>query len=131
VSEGSPAGAPGPPTNAAAYLSITTARPGPGMVRVDVIGEIDLATAPRLRVALLAAIAATAAGTEIRVNLAEVTFIDAIGVGVLVRARGAASRAGVGLSLEHPRGLVLRILELLDLVDTLLATPDQPASPSC
>ena len=131
MSEGPPARAAGPSTTGSASLSITTARPTPGSVRVSVVGEIDMATAPRLRVELLAVIAAATARTDIRVDLAGVAFIDAIGVGVLVRASEAASRAGVGFCLEHPRGMVLRILDVLDLVDTLVAAPEQPASPLC
>jgi anti-anti-sigma factor len=129
VSEGQPVGAAVPLTTAAASLSIATTRPGPGSVRVAVVGEIDMATAPRLRVELLAVIAQAAGRSEVRVDLAGVTFIDAIGVSALVQANRAAGRAGVGFAVERPQGLVLRILEVLGLVDALLA-PGQPAPPA-
>jgi anti-sigma B factor antagonist len=122
VIEGSPA--------AGAALSIVTTEPGTGSVRVYVAGEIDMATAPRLRGALQAVIATVAAGTEIRVDLGRVAFIDAIGVGVLIRSRELARRAGVGFSVENPQGMVLRIIEVLDLVEPLQVTPVHPASPS-
>jgi anti-sigma B factor antagonist len=129
VSGGTPARAIGPPITAAQSLSITRARPGSGSVRVRVVGEIDMATAPRLRDYLLGVIAAAAAGTEIRVDLADVTFIDASGVGVLVGAERAANRAGVGFCAERPQGVVLRIFQVLNLSDVLLAVPGRPAAP--
>ena len=88
-----------------------------------------MATAPQLRCELHSAIAAAAARSEVRVDLGGVTFMDAVGVGVLLRANQAACEARVGFALEHPRGVVLRILEVLNLVDTLLAAPGQPAAP--
>jgi anti-sigma B factor antagonist len=114
---------------AAAPLSIITARSGPGTIRVHLAGEIDMATAPQLRVALLAVIAEAAPQTEVRVDLGRVAFIDAIGIGVLVRGREAARQAGVGFSVDNPRGIVLRIIEVLDLVDALRVTPARHRSP--
>jgi anti-sigma B factor antagonist len=118
-----------PPTVDPAWLSTTTVRLGPGLVRVTAMGEIDMATAPRLEVELLAAIAGAAERTEVRVDLLAVTFIDAIGVGILVRANRVARDAGVRFAVERPQGLVLRILEVLGLV-ALVADPGEPARPT-
>lgn len=120
----------GSPVAAAASLSIITARPGPDSVRVYLAGEIDIATAPRLRVTLQSVVAAAPPQTEIRVDLSRVSFIDAIGIGILVRGREAAARAGVGFSVENPRGIVLRIIEVLDLVEVLRVTTVRRTSPS-
>jgi anti-anti-sigma factor len=117
-------------SRAAAPLSIVTAQPEAGTVRVHLAGEVDLATSGQLRVALLAVVAAAAPSTHVRVDLAQVTFIDAGGIGVLIRARAAAHRAGVGFSVHNPRGIVRRVIDVLDLTDMLRVTPVRPASPS-
>lgn len=107
--------APGDP-----LLSVSIVRPGPGVVRVHVAGDVDLATAPRLQTALLAAVAAAAPPAEVQVDLAEVTFLDAVGIGVLVRGRNAARSAGVGFSAYNARGVVLQVLEVVGLADVFL-----------
>jgi anti-anti-sigma factor len=108
-------GSPGDP-----QLSVITVRPAPEVVRVHVAGEVDLATAPRLQTALLAAVAAAAPPTEVQVDLAEVTFLDAVGIGVLVRGREAARRTGVGFSAYNAHGIVLQVLEVVGLADVFL-----------
>jgi anti-sigma B factor antagonist len=113
----------------AAALSIITTRLGPASVQVYLAGEIDMATAPRLRAELLAAIAAAGAHTEVLVDLCRVSFIDAIGIGVLIHGSEAARRAGLGFAVANPRGIVLRIIEVLDLVEAFGITPVQPMSP--
>lgn len=114
--------------DAAASLTIDTEQSGPASVRVRLTGEIDLATAPQLRAALLSVILAAPPRTDVRVDLSGVTFVDATGVGVLVRANRAARRAGLGFAVAHPTGMVLRILEVLDLTEVLAA--GQPAAQS-
>lgn len=100
-------------------LSIITARPAPGVVRVYVVGEIDLATAGQLRTGLSAVIATAEPGTEIRVDLELVTFLDAMGIGVLVRSCHAARDAGLDFAVHNPRGIVARVIELLGVVELL------------
>jgi anti-sigma B factor antagonist len=101
-------------------LSVATVRPGPGVIRLQVAGEVDLATAPRLQAAQLAAVAAAAAPAEVQVDLYEVTFLDAVGIGVLVRGREAARRTGLGFSAYNAHGIVLRVLEVVGLADVFL-----------
>jgi anti-sigma B factor antagonist len=100
-------------------LSIITTRPAPGIVRVYLAGEIDLATAGQLRTALSAVIAAAEPGTEVWVDLALVTFLDAMGIGVLVRSCHAARDAGLDIAVHKPRGIVQRVIELLGVVELL------------
>jgi anti-sigma B factor antagonist len=80
---------------------------GPG--RVVVAGEIDLRTAPELRVALDAA--AGEQGAELVIDLTEVTFIDSSGITELLRV----SKAGHRLRLQHPAAAVRRVFELVGL----------------
>lgn len=108
---------------AIAPLTIVTTRSASDTVRIYLAGEIDLATGRQLQGALLAVIDAAAPGTEVRVDLARVTFIDATGVGVLVRSRQAARDAALEFSVHNPQGMVQRIIDVLGLVDLLGITP--------
>ena len=69
---------------------------------VAVEGDVDLASAPALRAAL------DDRAVEV-VDLAAVTFIDAVGLGVLLQAHRA--RAG-GMTLRAPSPCVRRLLQL-------------------
>jgi anti-anti-sigma factor len=83
--------------------------------RIHVVGEVDLATAPQLKITLLNAIEALAPPHEVRIDLAEVTFMDAAGVAVLIDGRDAAQCCGVGFTVENARGIVRRVFDLLGL----------------
>jgi anti-sigma B factor antagonist len=91
-------------------------------VRIDVTGEIDLATCPRLRMELLAAIEAPVPPKGLRIDLAAATFIDARGIGVLLAGLDAAQRRGVDFAVQNAQGIVLRALNILGLAETLQAT---------
>jgi anti-sigma B factor antagonist len=84
-------------------------------VRIDVAGEIDLATCAQLETELLAAIEAPTPPKRVRIDLAAVTFIDARGVAVLVDSRDAAQRRGVDFAVQNAQGIVLRVLDILGL----------------
>lgn len=88
-------------------------------VRIEVAGEIDLATCPRLKWELLAAIEAATPPRKILIDLSAVTFIDARGVGVLVDGLDAARRRGVDYAVQNAQGIVLRVLDILGLAETL------------
>lgn len=107
-------------------LLVTVRRSGTG-IRVEVAGEVDLATAPRLRRALLDAVRGAPPPPEVRVDLVGVAFMDAQGVAALSEGRAAARRAGVGFSVHHPQAMVLRILDVLGLTRELgVVVPLQP-----
>ncbi|SDM17293.1 STAS domain-containing protein [Allokutzneria albata] len=86
-------------------LTIGVVRGGRAAV-VTVAGEIDIATAPRLRTALLAE---CGDHDELVVDLAGVSHLDCAGVGALLAARAAVGR----LRLVGAHGIVLRVLEIL------------------
>jgi anti-sigma B factor antagonist len=83
-------------------------------------GELDLATAPRLRDALIEAIDT---GTHIVVDLELVGFVDSVGFGVLVGGLKRARTHGGDLVLVCSSRTVLRPLEItgLDRVFTIHA----------
>ena len=92
-------------------------------VCVYAAGEIDMATAPKWRTVLLAAIEQPIPLRHMRVDLAEVTFMDASGIGVLISARESARCRGVGFTVQNPNGVVARLFAILDLTETLTLAP--------
>jgi anti-anti-sigma factor len=91
-----------------------------GAACVAVAGEVDVEAAPRLRDALVEAVAD---GEQVVVDLSSVTFMDSAGLSALVVAHRVAEARGVRLRL---RGVPPRVLTLIarghDLrgVETLL-----------
>ncbi|WBP84546.1 STAS domain-containing protein [Kitasatospora cathayae] len=83
-------------------------------------GEIDLATAPRLRHRLAAALEAH---REVVLDLSEVTFMDCSGLRVLVQARNQADQYGGRLVLRGVGRPVARLLKLTGLSRRLAASP--------
>ncbi len=81
---------------------------------VFVVGEVDLATVPELREGLQRALSASS-GTHVVVDVTDVEFIDAAGIGALVDAAVDARAAGGELVLRRPSRAVRRVLELLSL----------------
>ena len=80
-----------------------------GTTVVVVSGEIDMATAPKLRAHLV-----TAKGHVI-VDLRAVSFLDSSGIAALVDARKRLTDAGGNLLLRKPEGIVRRALEIIGL----------------
>lgn len=81
-----------------------------GGVRIKAAGEIDLAVHDQLQRALDAALQKVP--TRLRVDLSAVTFLDAGGSGILVRAACRAREAGIPLYVVGAAGLVARVLEI-------------------
>ena len=92
-----------PPDVADAFL-------GGSYVTIRLGGEIDLASRDAVSAALLACPTDT---LELRVDLAQVTFIDVTGVAVLLAAANNLERRGGSLTLEQPHPRIRRILSLL------------------
>jgi anti-sigma B factor antagonist len=102
-------------------LHVTTTA---GYTVVEIGGEIDVASAPELRHCLNQTI--DAGGRQLVVDLRQVSFIDSVGLGVLVGARRRLLRYGHdgGIQLVCANGLILRVLRIsgLDGVFPLHAT---------
>lgn len=93
-----------------------------GRMVVRVGGEIDLATVPALRDALAAAQArhrAEGLNGPVAVDVSDVRFIDASGLGVLVAAARRGREGGGDLVLRDPSPRMYRLLELTGLFDAL------------
>ena len=96
-----------------------------GAVVVAVSGEVDLATVPELEEQLFAAL-----GTRtmpVVADLTEVSFLDSIGLSMLVRCHQLGLRNGTALRVVAATRAVVRPLEvtmldgLLDLYPTVTA----------
>jgi anti-sigma B factor antagonist len=82
---------------------------------ISATGEIDVASAPELRRALLERIDASDKGERVVLDLREVSFIDSTGLGVLVGARRRAIDHGTQLILANPRPPTLRVIDITGL----------------
>ncbi|WP_426514801.1 STAS domain-containing protein [Dactylosporangium sp. McL0621] len=107
-----------------AGVRIDASCPSPGTVRVAVVGEIDLATAPVLHDALLNALSAQEPEL-LDVDLARVAFMDCIGVTVFIAVRRTAAGSGCRLQVTNPQPTVRHVLELTGQVDVLTARIDR------
>ncbi|MDQ3403307.1 MAG: STAS domain-containing protein [Actinomycetota bacterium] len=89
---------------------------GTDSVVISVVGEVDLATAPRLERSLDEALGRSGV-TEVKVDLSQVEFMDSAGLRVLVAALRKAKDNGQSLILHRPHDRVRRIIEITGLSD--------------
>jgi anti-sigma B factor antagonist len=94
---------------------------------VHVVGEVDLATAPRYRSEL---IAASSGATGLAVDLTDCDLIDSVGLGVTLGAARRVRSSGGAFAVvagDRVRGIFerCRLDEILDIVPSLeaLAAP--------
>ncbi|MGC1211857.1 MAG: STAS domain-containing protein [Micromonospora sp.] len=114
-------GHPTPHTTSAAQLRITPVPVGADRVRVDVAGEVDLATSGELGEAL-ADVLDGRTGTTVEVDFAGVRFMDSSGILVLLRAHTRAAEQGCPLVLTNASRTVRRVLEITG-VHAVLGVP--------
>jgi anti-sigma B factor antagonist len=98
-------------------VTVTPAATDPSVTVVAVVGELDVATAPRLRQELIGL--ASHGSRRLVIDLAGVDFLDSTGVGVLL---GAVRRARDGdgrIALANAEPQVARVFEVTRLVDIL------------
>lgn len=93
-----------------------------GSVCVDAHGELDLATASRLEEALEEC--AREHPRRLVVDLADVPFVDAAGLRVLISAHDRQERDGGEFAIRRPSRPVLRLLELAQPRVHLDVVPD-------
>jgi len=104
-----------------------------GWTVVSVTGELDVATAPRLRNEIVRL--ASSGNTLVVLDLGGVDFIDSTGLGVVVGSLKRVRSLGGELALARAEPQVRRVFEITRLVDILplhdtvdaaLATPVPP-----
>lgn len=97
---------------------------GAAVATVCLSGELDLGAGDDLRAAVLGAIT-TQPTTSVVVDLADVTFIDAVTVGILLDAHFLARQRSVTFRVTGAHGVVQRVLDVLDA--TGLLQPNRPS----
>jgi anti-anti-sigma factor len=83
-----------------------------GVAVVWARGEFDVSTVPLLHDAL---VEAGAAGSDVWLEMSGVSFLDAAGVGAILRARGELAAHQCRLTVVDPSDEVSRLLPLTDL----------------
>ena len=97
------------PDVAEPVLLVEVTRDGGGaLVRIE--GEVEFATAPRLRATLLDL--AQESASPVVLDLAEVSFLDSAGISLLIQAKKRLSAAGSDLVLRAPQPNIRRVLEI-------------------
>lgn len=84
---------------------------------VAVSGEVDVSNADKLRSALDESM--QAGMPQIEVDLAQTSYIDSTGIGVLVGAAHRAADSGVSFAVLHPQRNVARVFTMLGVSDEL------------
>jgi len=102
------------------------------LVRVELFGEVDIASRADLDRGMSAAIARTVDGGRIVVDLAHVGFVDCAAVTSLLRAAKEAAAHGVRLELVGASGIVDRLLTVTrtrQILETISTGPRGSAAP--
>lgn len=109
-------------------LDTAMSRPRPGTILLEVDGEIDTATAPRLQAGLDEALdAADAEDSRVVVDLTGVTFLASSGLAVLIGGARRLTALGGRLRLVAASRSVTRPLQVTG-ADALFDTFDDVAS---
>lgn len=109
-------------------IKVTTREAGDRTV-IDVEGEVDVFTAPKLRETIIGAI--NDGKDRLIVNLSGVDFMDSTGLGVLVGGLKRVKERNGELAIAGAQGTVLRVLNVtgLNAVFPLHDSVDAAVSP--
>ncbi|MER6664949.1 STAS domain-containing protein [Amycolatopsis japonica] len=105
----------------AAPLVVAEAARSDDAITIEVAGDIDISTSPRLRAELFELLA-HGPGTAV-IDMTSVGFCDSSGLSVLVQLNRHCQESGIDLSFA-PSKVVRRAIELTGLLPTLKTTGD-------
>jgi anti-sigma B factor antagonist len=86
---------------------------------VEVVGELDVATAPQLRLCLDEVLRDMGERTRLVIDLGAVNFVDSTGLTIFIGAHKRSESQQVSLSLLRPQPNVRKVLAITGL-DTVL-----------
>jgi anti-sigma B factor antagonist len=89
-------------------------------------GDLDVATSPALRAALMDA--ASAERQNIIVDLSHLAFLDSTGLGALIGANKRAKEGAGEVRLVAQEGQILRLLRITGLLDVFRVYPSVDAA---
>lgn len=120
----------------ATQLELRYQRTADGQEIVSMCGELDIATA-RHAYAYLRAVVDREQKGKVTLNLADLTFCDAAGLGVLAKVAGHARRRGRSVRLTAPSPALVRIMRITGMNEafpeigaptlTMVPGPRQPS----
>lgn len=108
-------GQPEEPGTSPARPGLELAHPAASLLRAA--GEVDSYTGDRFRDALAAVVAD--GGAVVHVDLAEVTYMDSAGLGVLAGAHNRLAQEGRRLVIMNPKDAVYRVFEMTGMTRIL------------
>ena len=97
-----------------------------GTVRVELTGELDIASARRVEPRLIE-VEGKEGLERLLIDLSGVTFIDSTGLSLLLNADGRARRGGWQVTIVTGKGPPRRILRTVGLDERLDVVADVPA----
>jgi anti-sigma B factor antagonist len=104
-------------------LEIAVWQTSPDSVIVVLSGELDLATAPKVRSSL--ADLYRLGITNVMIDLANLTFIDSVGLSVLITVAKRVRAAEGTLAVRNANRPVLKSFEMAGLMDFLSVSSDE------
>ncbi len=107
-------------------LDVTTT--DDGVVVCTVIGELDVASAPKLRQELVRAVAEADGPPRIVVDLAGVDFLDSTGLGVLLGGLKRARAQNGVMALARAEAQVRKVFEITRVIEILPIHDDLDAA---
>jgi anti-sigma B factor antagonist len=111
--------------NPAKLLVLSDAAGPDGMIRLRLVGEVDIEEAQDLELRLTEIVSETG---RCELDMSEITFFNSSGLRVLAEHWARAQEAGGSLVVRNPSPLVRRVLEITAL-DRLLLDDGAPAGP--
>lgn len=98
-------------------VSLRIVESGPS--RLALVGELDIASVPQLDARL------GGYDGDVALDCSGLTFVDASGLGLLVRVRNRCEARGVKLTLVEPAACLVRVLSLTGLDAVFLSGVDE------
>jgi anti-anti-sigma factor len=97
----------------------------PDLVKVIVVGELDLARDGELLTIVMAL--DTPAGLTIDFDLSEVSFVDSGGLASILKAKAYLEGEGCSLRIARPQKQFRRLIDLIGMTEvfTILPAPDE------